>query len=627
MAKPKEIRHTMPDLERNTASQYGYPKTPLRSRLTIQATAEEVLRSPRKGRRCQATTELPKAKTKVLDVALKLLEDIDSPKSLAAYICLKNTADHGEYLKLGIDPMHYQDPSRFRDDYLAVSLLSKFPFLNLGIDTKEVAKNAFYAAEKQCKETNSRLIRARSDPRLRSSAVSSVLHTAERKIQKVLGRLPIQRIIAGCGWGPGVSSSVKGSHTSIYNKFLGKPEATSSLITAGAHHLVNAWSPWGSAILQISDDNGLSTPVSVLPAAFSPVRGNAVAFVPKNAKTDRAIAVEPHVNSFLQKGIGSVIRSKLLRIKGVNGESQVDLSSQSINQRRARSGSIDGRLATIDLKAASDTISIEIVRELLPPDWFFLMDVARSQDGLLDGEWFRYHKFSSMGNGFTFELESLIFWAICASVCDVLSIEADVSVYGDDLIVPTDSVALLLESMAFCGFSINKEKSFVTSPFRESCGADFFAGTPVRPFFIKKENNDARDVFRLANAIRRFSFRSCDGVGCDRRFRRTWVHLLLGVPKPFRLRIPDGVGDGGFVGNFDESTPSVAPHGWEGFSFKCLVEKPVSRGFERIIPGIMMMLLTGADAAGYGSYNLRSKTQWREQTMLVRAWTDLGAWI
>lgn len=603
-------------LERINASQFGRPPEKRRP-----------IFPKHQGRTEQNGWVLPKAKKSALDVALCLLEDLNTPKSLAAYICLKNKCDHAEYLKLGCDPMHYQDPSRFRDDYLAVSLLSKFPNLNLGLDTKEVAKVAFWAAEEQCRVTNSRIIRARHSPALISGVVSSVLHTAQRKISALLGSVPFRRVIDGCGWGPGVSSTVKGSHTSIYNKFLGEPEATSSLIAAGVHHLVNAWSPWPSVILWEADDNGLSIPVSVLPSAFSSVEGNAVAFVPKNAKTDRAIAVEPHVNSFLQKGIGSVIRAKLARIRGPHGDYQVDLSTQSHNQNRARRGSIDGSLATVDLKAASDTVSIEIVRELLPPDWFFLMDTARSQNGCLDGKWFRYHKFSSMGNGFTFELESLIFWALCASACEIGGLDPDVSVYGDDLVVPSAVIPVLMPVMAFCGFTINEEKSFVSGPFRESCGADYFMGTPVRPFFFKKENNDARDIFRVANAIRRYSARSCSVDGCDSRFRRTWVHLLLGVPKSFRLRIPDGVGDGGFIGNFDEATPTRLKHGWEGFSFRCLVERPVSRGFERIIPGIMMMLLTGADAAGYGTYNLRSKTQWREQTMSVRTWADLGAWV
>lgn len=142
--------------------------------------------------------------------------------------------------------------------------------------------------------------------------------------------------------------------------------------------------------------------------------GNKVTTVPKNSKTDRVIAIEPLMNMYVQKGIGGAIRHSL-RSVGIN------LNDQTSNQRLAREGSLQGKLATVDLSSASDSVSLLLVEELLPPDWVAAIKLCRSPCGVLpDGSVINYQKVSSMGNGFTFELESLIFWAACSSVCQYL---------------------------------------------------------------------------------------------------------------------------------------------------------------------------------------------------------------
>ena len=89
-----------------------------------------------------------------------------------------------------------------------------------------------------------------------------------------------------------------------------------------------------------------------------------------------------------------------------------------------------------------------------------------------------------MGNGFTFPLETLIFWALTASACegDVDS----VSVYGDDIICPRERADDVIDTLTMCGFKINLEKSFVEGPFRESCGCDYYKGIDIRPFYKKE---------------------------------------------------------------------------------------------------------------------------------------------
>jgi hypothetical protein len=99
-------------------------------------------------------------------------------------------------------------------------------------------------------------------------------------------------------------------------------------------------------------------------------------------------------------------------------------------------------------------------------------------------------KFSSMGNGFTFELETIIFAAICATALKRHGhhgqLGVDVFVNGDDMIVPTVMAHNVISVLRFCGFEINEAKSYFGSEsFRESCGGDFFAGKPVRSYYLK----------------------------------------------------------------------------------------------------------------------------------------------
>jgi len=161
---------------------------------------------------------------------------------------------------------------------------------------------------------------------------------------------------------------------------------------------------------------------------------------------------------------------------------------------------------TLDLASASDSISSELCRLVLPPAWYgYLMDL-RSPEGECGGEVFSYEKISSMGNGFTFALESAIFTAIVYAVEKHLHGRFDqskVAVYGDDIIVRKSSADLTIRMLNLCGFNLNLEKSFCSGPFRESCGADWFSGTPVRPVFLTSNPSTVMSLWGDDNRLRR----------------------------------------------------------------------------------------------------------------------------
>ena len=280
------------------------------------------------------------------------------------------------------------------------------------------------------------------------------------------------------------------------------------------------------------------------------------------------------MNMYLQQGIGKVIRSRL-RNAGLN------LNDQRINQILSQEGSKTGRLATIDLSNASDTISTEVVRILLPPEWYEPLNTVRSHYGVkTDGSVIRYQKFSTMGNGFTFELESLIFWALCSAVVEIHGRgDKRIGVYGDDLIVDSDAYESLTYTLMRFGFTPNPKKTYATGPFRESCGKHWFMGRDVTPFYIREGVEDITRELLCSNNVRRWMNRLYDGFIPPHAWSVYAAIRDLLVPSWVQenYKIPDNHGDLGVVCSFIEALPQKNRDGWEGWETVCMTETPPSK--------------------------------------------------
>jgi hypothetical protein len=286
----------------------------------------------------------------------------------------------------------------------------------------------------------------------------------------------------------------------------------------------------------------------VIPVTVTVAEGK-LQFVPKNAKTYRSIDVQPTLNTMLQCAIGDWMERLL-------GKVGIDIRDQSKNQRLAREGSLCNNLATLDLSSASDTIAYALVRFLIPEEWFALLRASCCGTTEYRGSSRRLEKFSSMGNGFTFPLETLIFWALSKSACE--GIPGEVSAYGDDIIVPREGVAPVKRILRLCGFLINEKKSYADGPFRESCGADYYNGIQVRPIFYAKEALSVETLFLLHNQYYRDLQRDMADV------------VLELIPDHLRLYGPDGYGDGHLL---SEEWPRIRSRkarrdGWEGYFFE-----------------------------------------------------------
>lgn len=555
-----------------------------------------------------------------IETAALFYESLDCPRALTAAILLREK-EYEQLVNLETDEMHYNSAESFKVAHAASSYLSKFQDFKIpGIDRESKAIAKFKEAEAMCKETNRKFRALRENPMIMDSWIRNVLCASSYKIAGVLGDLDLDQIARGFGWGPGSTSSTSGAFTSAYNKFQGPLDVTTNCLIMGLC-CVNSTPAWANSVLKTGEVP--SVPCSVLPSLLNVVKGDEIVFVPKNAKIDRAIGIPPHLNSYIQKGFGKYIRRRLKRKAGI------DLDDQTINQRLAMRGSKDNSLATIDLSMASDTISKELVRQLVPDEWFSALSTCRSPVATIKKtkEEFLLEKFSAMGNGYTFELESLIFWSLVSSTCEIFGYEGPVSVYGDDIICPAAAYDRVVAVLNACGFKVNKDKSFVNGPFRESCGKDYFLGHSVRPIFLKESPSNVEALYRLANNIRRYSHCDYHYRFCDRRFYAAWVSVLQRIPRHFAFAISEGFGDLGLIKNFDESVPSRARNGWEGFICKAIIRMPRKRAMEQEqVAYTTLLSVIGGDTPLLGLHTLRASTYPKVARIHVSEWYDLGPW-
>jgi hypothetical protein len=223
-----------------------------------------------------------------------------------------------------------------------------------------------------------------------------------------------------------------------------------------------------------------------------------VVFVPKTQKSPRVIAMEPTHMQYMQQGIMTTLVPLLEKSR--IGASQ-GFTDQSINRQLAREGSVLGNLATIDLSEASDRVLASLVSDALKP-WPVAQEAIMSSRSLRSklpsGKVLTLRKFASMGSALCFPLEVMVFSAIIfmamrqtggyssAQALDAFA-AGKVRVYGDDIIVPTNSVVYVEEFLESFGLKVNRSKSFSIGKFRESCGGDYYDGTDVTPVRARRD--------------------------------------------------------------------------------------------------------------------------------------------
>jgi len=263
--------------------------------------------------------------------------------------------------------------------------------------------------------------------------------------------------------------------------------------------------------------------------------GNRLSFVPKTTEISRVICTEPVLNMYFQFGAKHILESRLRSKFGI------DLATQpSANRELARLGSDGWGFSTIDLESASDSISVEMLRLVLPREVFNSLSKYRSPKTIhpFTGDGIQLHMFSSMGNAFTFPLQTALFSCVVCSVYRYLCIPMEkpadgpgnFGVFGDDIACLDVASRYVIRLLNILGFRVNMSKSFTEGPFRESCGSDYYHGRYVRGVYLR--GNEPHEVASCINQLIEFS--AVTGVSCPRtcRFLRQIIKgLVLLVPR------------------------------------------------------------------------------------------------
>lgn len=395
------------------------------------------------------------------------------------------------------------DLLNFRKKYLQQEVFSKFS----GVDTASTdvrrarAIDKWLRVELRNSRTNHRIL-IEDTMFFGKFSSDSILDKAAEYIREVLG-CEVPHNLYG-GFTNGASTSTVRSEVSKAHKLTEQV------------HVTRDAAPFVIELLLRNAVGWFIHPLREKTLSFVP--GNVLFTVPKNAEIDRVACKEPDLNLWGQKAIGNYIRRRLLK----HG---IDLNDQSNNSALAREGSITGSHATLDLSSASDSLTCSLVCRLLPTDWFVVMNALRSAFTQIDGVMHENQMFSSMGNGFTFELETLIFWALARSVSYHLGVKGRILVYGDDIVVPTACARLMIQVLGFCGFVTNSKKTSITGVFRESCGGHWYAGIDVKPIYIRRVVKQVQDVILYLNQLRRW-------YNVERSIRQEW-----GLPPLTRFEI------------------------------------------------------------------------------------------
>lgn len=238
-----------------------------------------------------------------------------------------------------------------------------------------------------------------------------------------------------------------------------------------------------------------------------------------------------------------------------------------------------------------------------------------------------------MGNGCTFPVETLVFYCLIKAIGNLLGIAGKYSVYGDDLIYPRKIHWAVARVLPALGFTLNMDKTYAQSYFRESCGGDYYRGIDVRPYMVKGQRQMLSKKHYLA-----FLYKIYNGL--TRRWDATEIsstlHFLLceisqldGVV----YRVPPSYPDGAGVHTVDFScgtwwvpwSPITCSfsHGSRSYAFKHIHIVPERRVVINV-ESYLWAWLSGArdDSSPYDTFALQTNTKWRAVNSRVKTQID-----
>jgi len=381
----------------------------------------------------------------------------------------------------------YVDPLDFFKQYAPKQFFKKY-FFDYELDQthlQDSARASFIADVEHGHRMNQKLKEYQESLPLDSWFMRVIAETREIIRSAVGDDLPIREIFEGFKHGPNATTNVKRDDAYIDRKHL-NPSGSSAVASYWATYCT-----WNTTLQRECVRFG--------ERPFIVQRWNKLSFVPKDCKKLRTMSVEPTTSMGFQLSYGEWLAERLFESCNIDISTQPDCHRLLV---RIASLLHELGIATLDWSKASDRIWIVLIELLFPEAHYKFMMHIRSSHALVDGEEIRLPMMGTMGNGFTFPLQTLVFYALLTALCRVHGIdETVVSTFGDDCIVPTSLLTPVKNLADILGWQLNEEKSFFDGGFRESCGADMYRGVGVRPFYIKRPDN-----LRSKNSIKAWSY-------------------------------------------------------------------------------------------------------------------------
>jgi hypothetical protein len=349
------------------------------------------------------------------------------------------------------------DASKFKRQYQLENLFKRYRF-----------EDDVYSEQELQDITNAKLVDTQMRigmPRERWTYRSFlVLQRARKIIAEVLGDYDPEEHRSLCSFGKRASVGHPYSKSCLHEKLHGQ--------LTGSHEHVE----WFNDYLQT--DHHLVSAISERTSV--PIDGTCDSLtltnVPKSFKALRSIMPNTLIGGFYTYGLGEVISARLRKIG-------LDISRLQLKHGvLARKFSKSRTHATVDMSAASDSFTYEVVNALIPRKWVKALKLGRITTVNVAGSSQKLVSFMTMGIGFTFPLQTLMFYSLAKATKELLGIHGLISVYGDDIIYPVEMHNQMTAIFTDLRFHLNQEKTYVNEYFRESCGSDYYYGFDVRPF-------------------------------------------------------------------------------------------------------------------------------------------------
>lgn len=364
---------------------------------------------------------------------------------------------------------------------------------------------------------NEELSKLRIDPR------DAVIKRARVFITRVLSGLSSRDIIPGHGPGA-VATGERGGEKSTFSRLYKDLEA---------------WYPF-TEYFHVSLSH-TADHMHKLEALEELETGTAkVVLVPKDSRGPRLISCEPLEKQWIQQGQRKALYSHIENHRLTAG--QVNFTNQHINRELALLGSKSQEYVTLDMKEASDRVSLQLVEQLFcGTEWYSALIASRSgYTRLPNGTTVKLETFAPMGSAVCFPVEALTFWALAVATLNVHH-KVDwrvacqqVWVYGDDIICRREVYPTIMQNLERFGLLFNRSKCCVSGFYRESCGCDAYKGFDITPIRLRKTWNhrSSYDVVQLQSYVE-FS-----NSMYQRGYRGTALYVEGLVRSLYKLPIP-----------------------------------------------------------------------------------------